>query len=60
VSEPVSGCCSEEPDPLFYTSGNGYVCKEITEISGYANVAPRAGIKKGSGQFPIRSPRQNV
>jgi hypothetical protein len=50
LSEPVSGCCSEESDPLFYTSANGYVFKEITEISGYANVAPpRAGIKKGSG-----------
>ena len=60
MSEPVSGCCSQESDFPVYTSGNGYVCKEITEISGYANVAPpRAGIKKGSGQFPIRSRRQN-
>jgi hypothetical protein len=40
--------------PAAKMSANGYVCKEITESSSYANVAPlRAGIK-GSGQFPIR------
>jgi hypothetical protein len=52
LSRPSSLSC-DVTQPIVETSANGYVCKEITEISGYANVAPhRAGIEKGSGQFP--------
>jgi hypothetical protein len=60
LSRPSSLSC-DVTQPIVETSANGYVCKEITEISGYANVAPhRAGIENGSGQCPNRLPRQKV